>query len=60
MTGTGSRAAQPATCLMVLLLSLALVMVPNLRPGNNSLEDQKLSSANAGLNSDNKLPALPG
>lgn len=35
-------------------------MVPNLRPGNNSLEDQKLSSANAGLNADNKLPALPG
>ncbi|KAJ1522295.1 hypothetical protein ONE63_002594 [Megalurothrips usitatus] len=58
MAGGGSRAAQPATCLMVLLLSLALVMVPNLRPGNNSLEDQELSKASPG--SENKLPALPG
>lgn len=60
VSGSGSRAAQPATCLMVLLLSLALVMVPNLRPGNNSLEDQELTSANNGISSDNKLPALPG
>lgn len=59
-SGSGSRAAQPATCLMVLLLSLALVMVPNLRPGNNSLEDQELTSANNAISSDNKLPALPG
>ncbi|XP_015594688.1 cyclic AMP response element-binding protein A [Cephus cinctus] len=34
----GNKSAQPATCLMVLLLSLALVAVPNLRPhsGSNS------------------------
>ncbi|KAK3910913.1 Cyclic AMP-responsive element-binding protein 3-like protein 4 [Frankliniella fusca] len=60
MSSGSSRAAQPATCLMVLLLSLALVMVPNLRPGNNTLEDQELSSATSALNADNKLPALPG
>ncbi|GLG96488.1 Cyclic AMP response element-binding protein A [Gryllus bimaculatus] len=28
-----AKSVQPATCLMVLLLSLALVMAPNLRPG---------------------------
>ncbi|XP_034253902.1 cyclic AMP-responsive element-binding protein 3-like protein 1 [Thrips palmi] len=60
VSGSGSRGAQPATCLMVLLLSLALVMVPNLRPGNNTLEDQELTSANNAISSDNKLPALPG
>ncbi|XP_043250343.1 cyclic AMP-responsive element-binding protein 3-like protein 1 isoform X2 [Colletes gigas] len=32
----GNKSAQPATCLMVLLLSLALVAVPNLRPHSNS------------------------
>lgn len=31
-----NKSAQPATCLMVLLLSLALVAVPNLRPHSNS------------------------
>ncbi|XP_015125069.1 cyclic AMP-responsive element-binding protein 3-like protein 1 [Diachasma alloeum] len=36
----GNKSAQPATCLMVLLLSLALVAVPNLRPhsSNNTSE----------------------
>lgn len=32
----GNKSAQPATCLMVLLLSLALVVVPNLRPHSNN------------------------
>ncbi|XP_053982336.1 cyclic AMP response element-binding protein A-like [Hylaeus anthracinus] len=32
----GNKSAPPATCLMVLLLSLALVAVPNLRPHSNS------------------------
>lgn len=32
----GNKSAQPATCLMVLLLSLALVAVPNLRPHSKS------------------------
>jgi cell division septum initiation protein DivIVA len=31
-----NKSAQPATCLMVLLLSLALVAVPNLRPHSNN------------------------
>lgn len=32
----GNKSAQPATCLMVLLLSLALVAVPSLRPHSNN------------------------
>ena len=32
----GNKSAQPATCLMVLLLSLALVAVPNFRPHSSS------------------------
>ncbi|XP_057323834.1 cyclic AMP-responsive element-binding protein 3-like protein 2 [Microplitis mediator] len=40
-----NKNAQPATCLMVLLLSLALVAVPNLRPhSNNSSELRKQES----------------
>lgn len=39
--GTG-KTAQPATCLMVLLLSLALVAVPNLKLGQNP-KDTELS-----------------
>lgn len=31
-----NKSAQPATCLMVLLLSFALVAVPNLRPHSNN------------------------
>lgn len=37
--GTG-KTAQPATCLMVLLLSLALVAVPNLKLGQNPKETE--------------------
>lgn len=35
----GNKSAQPATCLMVLLLSLALVAVPNLRSHSNNNND---------------------
>ncbi|XP_012542686.2 light-inducible protein CPRF2 [Monomorium pharaonis] len=34
-----NKSAQPATCLMVLLLSLALVALPNLRPHSNNNND---------------------
>ncbi|XP_077299016.1 uncharacterized protein LOC143920167 isoform X2 [Arctopsyche grandis] len=33
--GSGYKSTQPATCLMVLLLSVALVMAPSLRTGNS-------------------------
>lgn len=39
-----NKTAQPATCLMVLLLSLALVAVPNLKLGKN-LKDTELADA---------------
>lgn len=35
----GNKSAQPATCLMVLLLSLALVALPNLPHSNNNNND---------------------
>lgn len=38
MTGNGNKTTQPATCLLVLLLSLALVAAPNLKLGQNSQE----------------------
>ena len=62
LSRNSSKAVQPATCMMVLLLSLALVMVPNLRP-NTSLEEQELSAANTALSQTSegaKLAALPG
>lgn len=37
LTKGTSKTAQPATCLMVLLLSMALVAAPNLRLGKNQL-----------------------
>lgn len=44
MTGSGNKTTQPATCLMVLLLSLALVAAPNLKLGQNS-QDTDLAEA---------------
>lgn len=44
MTGNGNKTTQPATCLMVLLLSLALVAAPNLKLGQNS-QDTDLTEA---------------
>lgn len=40
LTKGTSKTAQPATCLMVLLLSLALVAVPNLKLGKNAKETE--------------------
>lgn len=37
LTKGTNKTAQPATCLMVLLLSMALIAAPNLRLGQNSL-----------------------
>lgn len=49
----GNKSAQPATCLMVLLLSLALVALPNLRPhsnnNNNDLTQKQEQSEKASL-----------
>lgn len=49
----GNKSAQPATCLMVLLLSLALVALPNLRShsnnNNNDLTQKQEQSEKASL-----------
>lgn len=44
LTKGTSKTAQPATCLMVLLLSLALVAVPNLKLGKNAKESELATS----------------
>lgn len=55
-----AKTAQPATCLMVLLLSMALVMAPNLRLNQSSStnsdgqKDQDLSQP------ENKMAPLAG
>ncbi|XP_026461676.1 probable basic-leucine zipper transcription factor J isoform X2 [Ctenocephalides felis] len=36
-----NKTTQPATCLMVLLLSMALIAVPSLRPGGTSVASQQ-------------------
>uniref|UniRef100_A0A6M2DV46 Putative secreted protein n=1 Tax=Xenopsylla cheopis TaxID=163159 RepID=A0A6M2DV46_XENCH len=36
-----NKTTQPATCLMVLLLSMALIAVPSLRPGGSSIASQQ-------------------
>jgi hypothetical protein len=56
---SGSRPVQPATCLMVLLLSLALVVVPNLRPNQSGTA---VDEPNTDLlsSSSEKLPPVAG
>lgn len=39
------KTAQPATCLMILLLSMALVTLPNLKLGKEAINTNELSSA---------------
>ncbi|KAG5673837.1 hypothetical protein PVAND_003850 [Polypedilum vanderplanki] len=39
LTKSTGKTAQPATCLMILLLSMALVAVPNLKLGKQSAQD---------------------
>ncbi|RZF48343.1 hypothetical protein LSTR_LSTR015753 [Laodelphax striatellus] len=43
-SGATSHGAQPATCLMVLMLSLALVMAPNLRHQQNAAVRSMMSA----------------
>lgn len=52
-----NKNAQPATCLMVLLLSLALVAVPNLRSHSNSSATNELSQEQE---QSEKMPPLAG
>lgn len=49
LTKGTSKTAQPATCLMVLLLSLALVAVPNLKLGQNAKESELADALEEGL-----------
>lgn len=42
LTKGASKSTQPTTCLMVLLLSLALVAAPNLKLGSRSLQESDL------------------
>jgi len=55
---SGGRPVQPATCLMVLLLSLALVVVPNLRPNQSGTAVDEPNTDL--LSSGEKLPPVAG
>ncbi|XP_012256132.1 cyclic AMP response element-binding protein A-like [Athalia rosae] len=52
-----NKSAQPATCLMVLLLSLALVAVPNLRPHSHASNNNELVQEQE---QSEKMPPLAG
>lgn len=49
LTKGTNKTAQPATCLMVLLLSLALVAVPNLKLGQNAKDTDLADALQDGL-----------
>ncbi len=54
---TTNNTAQPATCLLVLMLSFALFLLPNLRPDSNkSLADRSNSAASQMAQSMMKMP----
>lgn len=59
---TTSNTAQPATCLLVLMLSFALFLLPNLRPDSNkSLTDGRTNSAASQMaQSMMKMPPFAG
>lgn len=62
-SATTTNTAQPATCLLVLMLSFALFLLPNLRPGdsNKSLTDgRSASAANQMTQSMMKMPPFAG
>ncbi|XP_043280448.1 cyclic AMP-responsive element-binding protein 3-like protein 4 isoform X2 [Venturia canescens] len=54
----GNKSAQPATCLMVLLLSLALVAAPSLRPHSNNNSANELASRDT--EQPEKMPPIAG
>ncbi|KAL5275977.1 CREB3L3 family protein [Megaselia abdita] len=47
LTKGASKSTQPTTCLMVLLLSLALVAAPNLKLGSRSIQESDLMDVEA-------------
>ena len=58
-----SSTAQPATCLLVLMLSFALFLLPNLRPGDSSsksLTDGRASANHQLAQSMMKMPPFAG
>jgi len=55
-----AKTAQPATCLMVLLLSMALVMAPNLRLNQSSPSSSDSQNDKDLSQSENKVAPLAG
>lgn len=53
--GSGGTTAQPATCLLVLMMSLALIAAPNLRP---TVTDEKDLMSIEGQETNTALPGL--
>lgn len=60
-TPVTTNTTQPATCLLVLMLSFALFLLPNLKPDSNkSLTDSRTSSSAAISQSIMKMPPFGG
>ena len=55
-----AKTAQPATCLMVLLLSMALVMAPNLKLNQNTTSSGKTTTEQDLTQSENKMTPIAG
>lgn len=61
VTRSTIKSVQPATCLMVLLLSIALIMAPNLRPGSGTKPDiSDLTEANDQNTELDQTSTVPG